>query len=118
MPNGFKRHSRHYSPTLFSPRQSRRFPKTTLYHFRDRFSPEARDIIDRQNLSVLHILDFPNPDYEKEKREQARLKESHKLEDKIAASWEPPKNIEITIKYFCHPNGITRSFPSAGEPRR
>ena len=56
-------------------------PENNTIQFAIKLSPEARDIINRQNLSSLHILDFPNADYEKEKREQARLRESHKLED-------------------------------------
>ena len=85
--------------------------------FAVKLSPEARDIIARHNLSSVRLFDFPNPNYEKQKREQARLRESPKRKDHIAASVEPPKNIDITIKDFCHPSGITRSFPSASEAK-
>jgi hypothetical protein len=91
-------------------------PNNTI-QFAVRLSSEARTIIAQQNLNSVHILDFPNEHYEEEKRNQARLKESSRLRDHIEASYEPPKNIDITVEYFCQPCGITRSFPSAGEAK-
>jgi hypothetical protein len=74
--------------------------------FAVRLSPEARDIIARHNLSPVRLFDYPNPDYEDQKRK-----------DQIAASVEPYKNIDVTIEDFCRPAGIWRSFPSASEAK-
>jgi hypothetical protein len=85
--------------------------------FAIKLSPEAREIIRRENLNPVRILSYPNENYAKEKREQERLRQSPKLEDHIRASIEPEKTCDITIEKFARPSGITRSFPSASEAK-
>jgi hypothetical protein len=92
-------------------------PENNTIRFAIKLSPEAREIISRENLNPVRILSYPNENYAKEKWEQERLRQSPKLEDHIKASIEPKKDIDITIEYFAHPNGITRSFPSASEAK-
>lgn len=97
-------------------------PNNTI-QFAIKLSPEARNIIVQQNLFPVRILTYPNLEYEEEKqqydRDMERLRRSPKLRDHIEANStpEPEKNIDITIEYFAHPCGMTRSFRSASEAK-